>query len=94
MARPILSEYGPDADKPQAARATSGGITQAKDVMGYAAPVGPTTFGHNSPGLAQRNNYGNAGSQGKYSNEVTTSGAPGIARKGGENEGEEGSQHG
>jgi len=96
MARPILSEYGPDADKPQAARATSGGITmeQKKDVMGYAAPVGPTTFGHNSPGLAQRNNYGNAGSQGKYSNEVTTSGAPGIARKGGENEGEEGSQHG
>jgi len=96
MARPILSEYGPDADKPQASRATSGGITmeQKKDVMGYAAPVGPTTFGHNSPGLAQRNNYGNAGSQGKYSNEVTTSGAPGIARKGGENEGEEGSQHG
>ena len=96
MARPILSEYGPDADKPQAARATSGGITmeQKKDVMGYAAPVGPTTFGHNSPGLAQRNNYGNAGSQGKYSNEITTSGAPGIARKGGENEGEEGSQHG
>ena len=96
MARPILSEFGPDADKPQAARATSGGITmeQKKDVMGYANPVGPTTFGHNSPGLAQRNNYGNAGSQGKYSNEITTSGAPGIARKGGENEGEEGSQHG
>ena len=94
MARGILSEYGPDADKPQAARATSGGITQAKDVMGYASPVGPTTFGHNSPGLANRNNYGNAGSQGKYSNEITTSGAPGIARKGGENEGEEGSQHG
>ena len=96
MARPILSEYGPDADKPQAARATSGGITmeQKKDVMGYAAPVGPTTFGHNSPGLANRNNYGNAGSQGKYSNPATTSGAPGIVQKGGENEGEEGSQHG
>ena len=96
MARPILSEFGPDADKPQAAPCKSGGVMMSdkKDVMGYAAPVGPTTFGHNSPGLAQRNNYGNAGSQGKYSNEVTTSGAPGIARKGGENEGEEGSQHG
>jgi hypothetical protein len=96
MARGILSEFGPDADKPQAARATSGGITmeQKKDVMGYANPVGPTTFGHNSPGLAQRNNYGNAGSQGKYSNEITTSGASGIVRKGGTNEGEEGSQHG
>jgi hypothetical protein len=93
MARGILSEYGPDADKPQAAPATRGGVMQAKECP-YATPVGPTTFGHNSPGLANRNNYGNAGSQGKYSNEVTTSGAPGIARKGGENEGEEGSQHG
>jgi len=92
MARPILSEYGPDASKPQAPRATSGGCTQARDVMGYATPVGPTTFSHNSPGLANRNNYGNAGSQGKYSNPITTSGAPGIVRKGGENEGNAGSQ--
>src|SRR5215472_4663564 len=91
MARPILSEYGPDADKPQAASATRGGVMQAKELP-YAPPVGPTTFGHNSPGLANRNNYGNAGSQGKYSNEITTSGAPGIARKGGENEGNAGSQ--
>ena len=94
MARPILSEYGPDADKPQAARATCGGVEVARDVMNYASPVGPTTFGHNSPGLANRNNYGNAGSQGKYENPITTSGDPGIVRKGGENEGEEGSQHG
>src|SRR5215472_6813383 len=92
MARSILGEYGPDADKPQAPRATSGGYTSARDVMNYSSPVGPTTFGHNSPGLANRNNYGNAGSQGKYSNEITTSGAPGIARKGGENEGNAGSQ--
>jgi len=92
MARPILSEYGPDANKPQAPRATSGGCMSARDVMNYANPVGPTTFGHNSPGLANRNNYGNAGSQGKYSNPITTSGAPGIARKGGENEGNAGSQ--
>ena len=83
MARPILSEFGPDADKPQAAPATRGGVMQAKELP-YANPVGPTTFGHNSPGLANRNNYGNAGSQGKYSNPATTSGAPGIVRKGGE----------
>jgi hypothetical protein len=96
MARDILSEYGEDADKPQAAPCTKGGVLMEdkKDVMGYANPVGPTTFGHNSPGLAGRNNYGNAGSQGKYSNPITTSGDPGIVRKGGENEGEEGSQHG
>ena len=94
MARPILSEYGPDASKPQAPRATSGGCTSARDVMNYAAPVGPTTFGHNSPGLANRNNYGNAGSQGKYGLPITTSGSAGITTKGGENEGEEGSQHG
>jgi len=87
MSRPILSEYGPDASKPQAPRATCGGVTSTKDVMNYASPVGPTTFGHNSPGLANRNNYGNAGSQGKYSNPISTSGAPGIVRKGGENEG-------
>ena len=96
MARGILSEFGPDADKPQAAPCTKGGMLMEdkKDVMGYANPVGPTTFGHNSPGLAQRNNYGNAGSQGKYDLPATSSGAPGIDRKGGENQGEEGSQHG
>ena len=91
MARGILSEYGPDADKPQAAPCTRGGVMQAKELP-YATPVGPTTFGHSGPGLANRNNYGNAGSQGKYSNPITTSGAPGIARKGGENEGNAGSQ--
>jgi len=87
MARPILSEYGPDASKPQAPRATSGGCVDVKDVMNYSTPVGPSTFTHSGPGLANRNNYGNAGSQGKYQNPISTSGAPGIVRKGGENEG-------
>ena len=91
MARPILSEFGPDASKPQAPCATRGGVMEAK-TLPYSPPVGPTTFGHNSPGLANRNNYGNAGSQGKYSNPITTSGSPGIVRKGGENEGNKGSQ--
>jgi hypothetical protein len=93
MARDILSEFGPDANKPQVARATGGGCIDVKNIP-YNAPVGPTTFSHNSPGLADRNNYGNAGSQGKYSNPITTSGSPGIVRKGGENEGGEGSQRG
>lgn len=93
MARDILSGFGPDADKPQAARASCGGVTQAKELP-YSVPVGPTTFGHQGPGLAERNNYGNAGSQGKYDLPATSSGAPGITRKGGMNEGEEGSQHG
>jgi hypothetical protein len=86
MARDILDEYGPNTDKPQAERAVSGGVfpLDKKDVMNYAPPQGPTTFGHQGPGLAQRNNYGNCGSQGKYSNPASTSGRPGI---GGENEG-------
>ena len=86
MARPILSEFGPDASKPQAPRATCGGVSVVKEIP-YSTPVGPTTFSHSGPGLANRNNYGNAGSQGKYSNPITTSGEPGIVRKGGENEG-------
>lgn len=94
MPRDILSEFGEESDKPQRAPATRGGVMQARDVMGYQPPVGPTTFGHTGPGLAERNNYGNAGSQGKYSNPIKTSGAPGIVRKGGENKGEEGSQNG
>jgi|SRR6516164_805896 len=92
--RDILNEFGPDGSNPQKERASRGGVMQARDVMGYSPPIGPTTFGHSGPGLAERNNYGNAGSQGKYSNPATTSGAPGIVRKGGVNEGEEGSQHG
>src|SRR5215472_14876363 len=92
MSRGILSELDTDASKPQAARAECGGVMRSRDVMNYSAPVGPSTFSHSGPGLANRNNYGNAGSQGKYSNPITTSGAPGIARKGGENEGNAGSQ--
>ena len=83
MAREILSEFGPDANKPQAPRATCGGVLEAK-TLPYSTPVGPTTFSHSGPGLAERNNYGNAGSQGKYGLPIATSGAPGVVRKGGE----------
>lgn len=93
MARDILDEYGPDSSNPQASRATSGGITQAK-TRPYSSPVGPIGLGNNRPGLGGVN-CGNAGSQGKSSLYGDGgAGAPGITRLGGENEGEEGSQHG
>jgi hypothetical protein len=52
MARDILSEYGKDSFQPQAARATSGGVKSARDVMNYATPKGPTNIGDpKGPGL-------------------------------------------
>jgi hypothetical protein len=91
--RDILSEYGPDADKPQAPRAHSGGIMEAKKLP-YSPPVGPIGLGNNSPGLGGHN-CGNCGSQQASSlHGDGGAGAPGITRLGGENEGNEGSQHG
>lgn len=58
MARPILSEYGPNAPKRQAARATSGGIKEARDVNSYQKPQGPTSIGNRKVGLGGTN-YGN-----------------------------------
>jgi hypothetical protein len=52
MARDILSEYGKDSSQPQAARATTGGVKSARDVMNYATPKGPTNIGDpKGPGL-------------------------------------------
>lgn len=53
MARPIHSEFGPDTKKKQVARAKSGGIKSARDVMGYKAPSIPgwDPHGSKSPGL-------------------------------------------
>jgi hypothetical protein len=59
MARDILGEYGPEANKPQAARATSGGEKTARDVMGYRPPQGPIGIGDSGPGL-HGDNHGNA----------------------------------
>ena len=51
MPRDILSEYGKDSSQPQAARATSGGVTEAKP-LNYHTPVGPTNINDpKSPGL-------------------------------------------
>lgn len=73
MPRDILSEYGKDSSQPQAPRATSGGVTEAKP-LNYHTPVGPTNIGDSkSPGL-HGDNHGMAscptGSRG--------SGGPGL----------------
>ena len=47
--RDILSDYGKDIPHPQAPRATSGGVTQAKP-LNYHAPWGPTNQHHQGPG--------------------------------------------
>ena len=77
MARGILSEFGPDSAKPQAARATSGGVKQARDVMGYRPPQGPTSIGNRGVGLGGEN-LGVCGTQGKYGTGVSESGSPGL----------------
>lgn len=85
MARPILSEYGPDSRQPQAARATRGGVLEARDVMGYATPQGPTNIGDaKSPGL-HGHNCGNCGTQGATS--AASDGGSGSPGLGGANRG-------
>jgi hypothetical protein len=69
----ILSEYGPDASKPQASRATSGGVKEARDVMNYKPPVGPTNINDpKSPGI-HGDNHGMA----QRPSGGSTSGGPG-----------------
>ena len=75
MARDILSEYGPDSHQPQAARARSGGVTDAKSLP-YSPPCGPIGIGHSGPGLGGEN-CGNAGTQGTRGPR-DTSGSPGL----------------
>lgn len=52
MAKPIIG--GPDTSKPQAPRATSGGVTSAKSLP-YSTPQGPTNQFHRGPGLGGDN---------------------------------------
>ena len=64
MPRDILSQYGNDVSKPQAPRATCGGVTEAKPLP-YDPPVGPIGIGDpKSPGL-HGTNHGTAGTQGR-----------------------------
>jgi hypothetical protein len=65
MARDILSEYGRDSGAPQRARATSGGVKEAKE-MPYDPPVGPKNISDpKSPGL-HGTNHGCCVMQGKH----------------------------
>lgn len=61
--RDILSEFGPDSISPQRPSATSGGVTQAKELP-YDPPKGPSNQMQQGPGL-HGTNHGCCGTQGK-----------------------------
>ena len=82
MARGILSEYGPDARKKQAARAKSGGCTSAGDVNRYRAPQGPTSITNRGVGLG--GDVFERGTQNLSSVNCGEGGSPGL---GGRNKG-------
>jgi hypothetical protein len=67
MSDDILNNYGKDSGAGQAARATNGGHCEPKPIP-YSPPVGPTTFSHEGPGLANHTNHGicGASTQGKH----------------------------
>lgn len=81
--RDILSEYGPDAYKPQAPRIASNKPCGDLNSLRYSPPQGPTSLGKNSPGLGGTN-YGNCGTQGEKPARGGESGSVGL---GGDNEG-------
>lgn len=84
--RDILSEFGPESKSPQAARATSGGVTQAKP-LAYSPPQGPTNINDpKGPGL-----HGENHGHGQQCTPGRSVGRPGI---GGANHGNRGSQRG
>jgi hypothetical protein len=72
MARPILSEFGPERSTGPAS--ISGGVTEAKPLP-YSPPTGPTNLGDRGPGL--HGTVHKSGSQGSYGH-CDTSGSPGI----------------
>lgn len=65
MVDDILSEYGSDTPTDQKPRASGGGHMPVKEIP-YSPPVGPTTFSHQGPGLANHTNHGTCGTQGKH----------------------------
>ena len=76
MARDILGEYGPESSKPQAARATTGGVKSARDVMGYAPPQGPTNV--NDPAGPGIHGHGHGTARCPTVAGHNSSGSPGI----------------
>lgn len=83
MARDILGEYGPDSSQPQRARASSGGVTQAKPLP-YCPPQGPKGQMHQGPGLGGTN-HGNG-------QRCVADGGSGSVGLGGDNRGNRGTQ--
>jgi len=76
MARDILGEYGPESPNPQKARASTGGVKQARDVNAYKMPQGPTSINNpQSPGL-----HGNVYPSGSQTSAIHSreSGGPGL----------------
>ena len=65
MADDILNEYGRDSGAGQAPRASNGGKMPVSPIP-YSPPVGPTTFSHEGPGLANHTNHDNCGTQGRH----------------------------
>ena len=61
MAKPLLSEYGPE--RTEGSRASSGGVKETKP-LAYDPPKGPTAQMQNGPGL-HGTNHGQCGTQGK-----------------------------
>lgn len=73
MPRDILSEYGKDISKPQAPRASSGGVTSAKP-LNYHPPVGPTNINDpKSPGI-----HGSSHGMARCPVATSGSGGPGL----------------
>lgn len=61
----ILKEFGNDSSQPQQGRASSGGVTTARDVRNYSPPQGPKNINDpKGPGL-HGDNCGTCGTQSK-----------------------------
>lgn len=86
MARPILSEFGPDSYKPQAEPASCGGVLKARDVMNYQPPTGPINQKRPGPGLKGGTYLGEGP---RFMDHDPVTGSPGIH---GTNYGNAGSQ--
>jgi hypothetical protein len=74
MARDILGEYGKDSSHPQAARATTGGVKEAKPISNYKPPQGPTNINDPKGPSLHGENFGSC----PKPSGISSSGSPGI----------------
>ena len=74
MPRDILSEYGRDVPKPQAQRASTGGVKEAKPIANYCPPQGPSNINDpKSPSI-----HGNSHGMARQPVATRGSGSPGL----------------